>query len=281
MKTPYGATDADIARYTCMRAPGPITIDGDLNKPAWRAAQQSPRFADMVTGQAAIHDTRAAALWDDDNLYIAFWAEEPFVEAKLDKRDALVFFENDLEIFIDGGDTYYEFEINALGTVYEVFYIWRDAYKRGGRFDVPEFDVHSPDAHSFAGDHPHDVNTFWRGSHPRGTRWAFLNWDFPGLKTAVKIDGTINDNSDVDKGWTVEMALPWAGMKWLANGRSLPPRDGDEWGIFFGRFQKLMFGGAEVQPHPAWAWNRHVVRDTHIPESFTRVTFSTRTVEAA
>jgi hypothetical protein len=272
----YGATDADIARYTCLRAPSPITIDGDVNKPVWRAAQWSPRFVDMVSGRPALYNTRAAALWDDDYFYVAMWAEEPMVEAELTKRDALVFFENDLEIFIDGGDTYYEFEINALGTIYEVFYIWRDAYTRGGRFDVPEFDVHSPDAHSFGGDHPHDVETFWRGAHPRGTRWAFLNWDFPGLKTAVKIDGTLNDNSDIDRGWSVELAFPWAGMPWLANGRSLPPNDGDTWRIFFGRFQKLESRGKEVQPHPGWAWNRHVVGDTHIPESFTRVTFSSR-----
>jgi len=50
----------------------------------------------------------------------------------------LIFRENDVEVFIDGGDCYYEFEINALGTIYEVFFIWQDAYKRGGRFDVPE-----------------------------------------------------------------------------------------------------------------------------------------------
>jgi hypothetical protein len=103
-----------------------------------------------------------------------------------------------------------------------------------------------------------------------------LNWDFPGLKTAVRIDGTLNDNSDIDKGWTLEMALPWAGMQWLADGRSLPPKDGDEWRMFFGRFQKLEIKGKEVQPHPGWAWNKHVIGDTHLPESFTRVTFADR-----
>ena len=36
----------------------------------------------------------------------------------------------------------------------------------------------------------------WRGAHPRGNRWAFPDWDFPGLKTAVKIDGTLNDSGN-------------------------------------------------------------------------------------
>ena len=75
-------------------------------------------------------DTRAAALWDDEALYIAFWIEEPFVEARLTQRDSTIFQENDVEVFIDGGDCYYEFEINALNTVYEVFFIWKDAYNK-------------------------------------------------------------------------------------------------------------------------------------------------------
>ena len=275
----YGVNDEHIAPYTCYRTPQPISVNGDANKAAWQTAPRSPRFVDMVSGRPAFFDTRAAALWDDENLYIAFWAEEPLLEASMTERDSLIFFENDLEVFIDGGDTYYELEINALGTVYEVFYIWRDAYSKGGKFDTPEFDVHSPDVHSFAGDHPRNAQTFWRGAHPRGSRWAFLNWDFPGLQTAVKLEGTLNDTSDVDRGWMVELALPWAGMKHLANGRSLPPKDGDVWKIFFGRFQKLQVGGHEVQPHPGWAWNRHGIADTHLPECFTQVQFSTQTLK--
>ena len=92
----------------------------------------------MVTGTPGFFDTRAAALWDDENLYIGFWVDEPFVEAHLTQRDSLIFNENDVEVFIDGGDAYYEFEINALGTVYEVFFIWQDAYQRGGRFGTQD-----------------------------------------------------------------------------------------------------------------------------------------------
>ena len=126
-------------------------IDGDLSKPVWRQAPRSPRFVDMVTGDPAIFDTRSAALWDDQNLYIAYWIEEPFVEAALTERDSLIFNENDVEVFIDGGDCYYEFEINALGTVYEVFFIWRDSYQKGSRFEIPEFDLIDRDAYSFGG----------------------------------------------------------------------------------------------------------------------------------
>ena len=76
-----------------------------------------------------------------------------------------------------------------------MFFIWRDAYQRSSKFDVPEFDVFQPDAHTFGGNHDRDATTFWRGTHPRGGRWAFVNWDLPGLNTAVQIDGILNDRT--------------------------------------------------------------------------------------
>jgi len=262
------------SEYDCLRSPSPIVIDGDLTKEIWHRAKRSPRFGDMVTGDPGYFDTRAAALWDDTNLYVAFWIEEPFVEAELTERDSLIFNENDVELFIDGGDCYYEFEINALGTVYEVLFVWQDAFNKGGKFDSPEFDVRKRNALTFGGDYDRQAKTFWRGTHPRGLRWAFLDWDFPDMKSAVRVDGKINDRSFVDRGWTVELALPWAGMKALANGRALPPREGDVWKMFFGRFEKLLVNGLEVNPHPAWVWSKHGVYDTHQPEHWTAVRFS-------
>lgn len=268
-----------MADYTCYRTRHPLDIDGDLTKPAWKLAPRSPRFVDMVTGDPGHFDTRAAALWDDRAFYVSFDVEEPFVEAHLARRDSLIFNENDVEVFIDGGDCYYEFEINALNTVYEVFFVWQDALGRGTRFAVPEFDLLSRKAVTFGGNFDRSGEYFWRGTHPRGLRWAFLDWDLPGLQSAVKVDGALNQRHIVDRGWTVEIAFPWEGMKWLANGRSLPPREGDVWRFFFGRFEKMVHGGIEVEPHPAWVWTPHGVYDTHQPDRWTAVEFSTRFVE--
>ncbi|MBO0936960.1 carbohydrate-binding family 9-like protein [Fibrella sp. HMF5335] len=270
---PYGIPESETGQYTCRKITGPLTIDGDLTKPVWQQALRSPRFVDMVTGGPALYDTRSAALWDDTNLYVAFWAEEPFVAATQTERDSIVFLDNDLELFIDGGDCYYELEVNALNTVYEVFFIWKDAYQKGGRFDVPLFDVHQPNAMTFGGDYDRTGASFWWGRHPRGLRWAFLGYDMPGLQTAVRVEGVLNDPTHVDRGWTLEIAIPWQSLTWLANGRSLPPQPGDQWRMFFGRFQKLVTSGQEIQPHPAWAFNKHGVYDTHLPECFTRVVF--------
>lgn len=262
------------ADYTCRRAAVAPGIDGRLDPAAWARAARTGRFCDMVTGAPGWWDTRAAMLWDDRNLYVAFEIEEPFVQARQSERDSLIFLENDVEIFIDGGDCYYELEINALGAVYEVFFVWQDACRDQSRFRVPEFDVTRRKALTFGGDYDRTGSTFWQGTHPRGLRWAFLDWDYPGLRSAVSVDGTLNDDSDIDRGWRVELAFPWAGMTHLAGSRPLPPDHGDVWRFFLGRFQKLLANGREILPHPAWCATPHGVYDTHQPHLWTRVAFS-------
>jgi len=275
MTSAYGCPEKELVHYTCHRTPRPLIIDGHLDKEAWQNAPQSPGFVDLVTGVPGFLDTRIAALWDDDYFYVGFSVDEPNVQARLSQRDSFIWTENDVELFIAGPDCYYEFQINALGTIYEAFYIWQDAFKKGGFFDRPEFDafVHRPDVLGGFQD------AMRHGKHPRGARWAFLDWDFPGLKTAVCIDGTLNDPSDVDKGWTVELAFPWQGMSVLAQGRSLPPRDGDVWRMDFSRFEALHYCGNRANHDPGWALNKHGVYDSHIPECFSFIHFSGRAAE--
>ena len=70
--------------------------------------------------------TRAKLLWDDEALYIAAQLEEPDVWATLTKRDTTIFRDNAFEVFIDpDGDThhYYELEVNALGTVWDLLLV--------------------------------------------------------------------------------------------------------------------------------------------------------------
>lgn len=262
-----------MSDYTAKKIPFSIMIDGNTKKEVWQKANWSPRFVDMVTGAPGMYNTQTAILWNDTNLYIAFKVEEPFLEAKLTERDSIIFLENDIEVFVDGGDCYYELEVNAANTIYEVFFIWKDAYTKGSKFDIPEFDVHQNNAYTFGGDYDRVGASFWKGTHPRGIRWAFTNFDLPGLQTAVQLDGTLNDNNDIDKGWSLEMAIPWKSLSLLANGKTIPPKPGDVWSLFLGRFQKLMSGGKEVQPHPAMALNAHGVYDTHLPEKWSKVEF--------
>lgn len=228
----------------------------------------------MIDGQPALYDTRAAVLWDDEYLYIGFWIDEPYVRATLTKRDAPLYTENNIELFIDGGDTYYELVINALNTIYEAFFIWKDAYQAGGTYDVPEFNLFERQVSTFQGYYKEEKD-FWDGIHPRGIRWAFRDWDFPGLKTAVHVDGIVNDMTQKDKGWTVELAFPWTGLTWLADGRTLPPKSGDVWKLFFGRFEQPV----SVNKSVGWSWTPTGLNDSHRLEKFTPIQFSDTYIE--
>ena len=129
------------AVYNCYRTATPIHVDGRLDELAWSLAPKSTPFVDIVTGEPAWFDTRVALLWDDKHLYFGFTAEETDVWGTLVQRDSKIYEENDLEIFIGGEDDYYEFEINALNVIYEVFWIWKDVHAPGGSYwGRPEFD---------------------------------------------------------------------------------------------------------------------------------------------
>src|SRR4051794_26722999 len=133
----FPCAEEKIATYTAFHISESIQIDGRLDESAWQHAPRSPRYVDIITGKPALHDTRAAILWDDANLYIAVRVEEPFVHAKFTTNNSPIYYDNDVEIFIAGRDSYYEFEVNGFNTTYEAFFIWTQAYDRGGFAQAP------------------------------------------------------------------------------------------------------------------------------------------------
>ena len=258
----------EIQHYIAQRVTAPITVDGKLDEADWQHVQWSPRFTDILTGEKVSHDTRAAVLWDDDYLYVAYRIEEPFVHAKFTNHNDLIWQDNDVECFIAGPDAYYEFEINAHNTCYEVFFAWDKSFQSSGLDKQPEF----------AGAKLIPFNGVGFTNHPRGGRVGNFDHRFPGMKSAVHIDGTLNDDRDRDRGWTVELAFPWKHMQWLAtDGRALPPRDGDIWRMDFSRLNTYK-AAAPAKDSGGWFWTRHGIWDSHIPECFVTVAFSTNSV---
>jgi hypothetical protein len=263
--------DAKIPRYTAYRTSEALLIDGRLTESAWLAAPKSPRFVDLVSGSRTLHDTRAAVLWDDHFLYVGFWVEEPYLAATMTQRDDPVWQENDVEVFIAGQNAYYEFEINPLGTIYEAFFIWEEAYEREGFARQSQFQ------RTVEGYKP------WNGvgftAHPRGPRLGFFRYDLPGLRAAVFTDGIVNDATTRSRGWTVEVAIPWAGLRDLMPGdsRTLPPREGDVWRMDFSRFNQRK-EAPPAKDSGGWACSAHGVWDSHIPECFPYIHFTREAV---
>ena len=261
--------EKEVARYTAFKVAKPITIDGKLDEEVWGRAPASPRFVDLISSKKAMHDTHAHVLWDDTHLYVAYRVQEPFLKAKYTKTNDPIYYDNDVELFVAGRDAYYELELNGFNATYEAFFIWDDAYDMGGFSVVPEFTK----------SRMKPFNGVGFTTHPRGGRHGSFEWFFPGKKTAIYMDGTLNDDKDRDRGWTVEVALPWQGMEWLAkaDARALPPKDGDVWRMDFSRFNTYK-EAPPAKDSGGWAWSYHGVWDSHIPECFPFITFSKENV---
>ena len=239
--------------YVCRRAVSPIRIDGRLDDAAWRDADWTEIFGDIegAAKPGPRYRTRVQMLWDDQYLYIGAYLEEPHVWATLTERDSIIFQDNDFEVFIDpDGDThnYYELEMNALNTVWDLLLI--RPYRDGG-----------PAVHS---------------------------WDIQGLRTAVNVMGTLNDPSDRDKAWTLEIALPFAVLKECIPGKPERPSAGDQWRVNFSRGEYSLNGenGKYVKakdagtgrslPEDNWTWTPQGVINIHYPEMWGYVQFSSK-----
>jgi hypothetical protein len=246
---PLPAIDWRPRAYDARAAPGPIRVDGILDEEAWRVAPWTDRFVD-IEGDARPEPrlaTRAKILWNDEALWIGAEIEEPHVWGSLRQRDAVIYMDDDFEVFLDpDGDThqYYEIEINALGTVWDLLLV--RPYRDGG-----------PAVHA---------------------------WDIPGLRTAVHVAGTINDPSDEDRGWSVEIGIPWGPLA-EATDVPVPPRPGDRWRVNFSRVDwsvDIFEGEYRKRRDPAsgdeleeanWVWSPQGLVAMHYPEMWGFVRF--------
>lgn len=114
--------------YVAYKTSEPLVIDGKLNEEDWQNATWTEDFADIegYHKPKPLHRTRAKILWDDDYLYIGAELEEPHIWATYTEDETVIFHENNFEVFIDpNGDThnYYELEINALGTKWDLMLV--------------------------------------------------------------------------------------------------------------------------------------------------------------
>jgi hypothetical protein len=222
-------------RYECHRSPSPVALNGRIDDASWAKASWTDWFVDIQgdAKPAPRFRTRVKMLWDDQYLYVAAELEEPHVWATLTEHDSVIFHDNDFELFLNpsgDGRNYFEFEINALNTSWDLFL--PKPYREGGKADN--------------------------------------SWDIPGLRTAVHVNGTLNDPRDTDRGWTVEMAFPWAAF--ASRAPVARPRPGDTWRANFSRveWRTNIEGGKYVKPagekEDNWVWSPQGLINMHVPD---------------
>jgi hypothetical protein len=215
------------------------TIDGDLSDACWGETPWTSEFSGLSDGVAPWLLTRAKLGWDEKNLYLAAELEEPHLRATATERDTLAFPDDDLRLYLDpdgDGHTYLELGINARGAVWDVLHVRPPA--DGGP--------------------------------------SLLAWNVPGLRSAVAIQGTLDSPGDLDRGFTVELAIPFSALAGWA-GTSAPPEVGDVWRMNLLRVRRPtdVAGesytplldpetGAEAPPE-RWVWAPQGGVDMHAP----------------
>ncbi|MEG2319688.1 MAG: carbohydrate-binding family 9-like protein, partial [Mucinivorans sp.] len=242
--------DFEPLHYVCFKAPQKVVLDGDIDGAEWAKVPWTEPFRDIQGSRRAVepaYPTRAKMMWDNEYLYFAAEMVEPHIWATMTRRDDVIYYDNDIEIFIDpdaDGHHYYEFEFNAFGTEWDL--LLTQPYTRSGTF--------------------------------------FTGWDLKGMRTAVKHYGTINDPSDTDQRWTIEVALPIHSLlETIYFKRKI--EDGEQWRINFSRVEWMaveVIDGKYVKKkgkegfgsEDNWVWSPTGVIDMHYPEFWGFLQFS-------
>ena len=226
-------------KYQAQMAKRPIKVDGKLNEHDWKQAVLISDFED-IEGAAKpkpTFSTSVKMMWDSQYLYIGAVLEEPHLWGTLKNHDDIIYRDHDFEVFIDpmgDGEQYFEIEINVLGTIMDLF--MNKPYKKGGTFD--------------------------------------MGWNTTGIQSKIIANGTINDNTDIDSGWTLEMAIPFTAISRIQ--RPATPSSNKPWRINFSRVQwtlepdgksyrkKLNQHNKPISENN-WVWNPTGVVDMHVP----------------
>ena len=206
-----------IKELTAPRLEATITVDGVLDEDAWSKAAGTGLFVDVASGMPNPQipsQGEARIFWTDQHLFVAIEAYDKTVRGGFpaDAKDPHLWERDTVEIMIDpdgDGDNrdYYELQVNPQNLTFDTRY---DDYNR------PNGNGRGPFGHEE-----------WTATAER----------------AVKIHGTLDDDSDTDDGYTVEMKIPWAAFD---KASKAPPTPGSSWRMNFYAMQNN--GGTAWSP---------------------------------
>lgn len=165
---------AQTTTIPCFYTPKDIQIDGNLSDLVWQDIPWSTPFID-IRGEAFPKPegaTQVKFCWNKHYFFIAATLQDQHLWTTMTEDETELYRQDVFEVFIDpdaDGLDYYELEINALGTTWDL--ALSRPYNQGGQ--------------------------------------ANSAWNIDGLQKGIQLQGTINDATDLDQGWTLELAIPW------------------------------------------------------------------------
>ena len=208
------------------RIRGRFPIDGDLNKPPWNALDPVGLVAshgrDAASGTSSVQPTALRVCHDGERLYLAFDCADRDVWGTFRGRNERIYDEEVVEAFLaPSGDPrrYFELESSPRGAYWE------------GVIDNPD--------------------------GQRATMRSDLDWVCAGWERAIRVRGTLDMRDDVDDGWAVEWAIPFAALG------AAPPRPGARWRANFYRIDQAKGG-----EYSAWSPTFAEPAEFHLPNHF-------------
>jgi cellulose/xylan binding protein with CBM9 domain len=203
---------------------GPVTVDGDLSEPVWtKAAAVSPFLQNDGSGPE--REKTVVRIWYDDTaLYLGWTCTDSDIQATFTARDSKFWEEEVVEFFVTSEtlNRYFELQWNPLGGVFDAI-IDNKLDQQG-------------------------VSTNFTGD------WSFTA---QGMKSAVKLKGTVSKSNDKDEMWQVEVVLPFADLSELA------PKPKTVWRANFYRFNR-----AKDQTPELLSWSPTRFSSFHQPARF-------------
>jgi len=186
-------TTAARPRYQVKRATSRIQVDGKLDDKAWQAADTIELIFPWDSQTGAKQKTTVRLLWDDQNLYIGYDCEDADITAQFTERDDPTYRDDAVEAFL-----------NPRPSQTDV-YFGLEMNARAVLYDYVSI---------------------------KSAQYVLKRFNLQGVQLATSIDGTLNVRGDKDKGWTLEVAIPWANFEELA----ARPEAGAIWTATFNRW---------------------------------------------
>ena len=161
--------------YKVARARGPITIDGKMYEESWKNAEVQPfNYFFRMDKPYERQNSKFRMLWDDKNIYLFYEFEDTSLIARETEFDGRPYIDDCAEFFCvpvpDSIYMHFGFEININKAAYDYIVLWRYY----------------------------------------NNRTIFIKGYNPAYRFDATYDGTINDERDKDKGWTMQFAIPFS-----------------------------------------------------------------------
>lgn len=243
-----------IPQATIYRTIDSIVIDGVLNEASW---QQAESLELLHTETAALPNERTSLklLWNDSYLYVAFVCNDTRILSTMTERDALLWKEDVVEIFLAAGGLeetfggYVEIEVNPRAAILDLFVL--------------------------------------QAQHETALSLPYTTYNL-SIQAASTVDGILNDTTHStaqsaaqrSRSWTVEMAIPLKELRRID--KPVLPQHGDVWQANFLRlnYHRLASANNPLPDRELSAWSPTMRPKFHIPERFGRLIFSSKPVSA-